>query len=193
MPTATAFPTSGRTALDTPTPAQSLLTCSRRSADVGFRACSSRTSRIGCSAGLRDELQRDAIDAIAQVGRGWPVVEDMPEVASTSTAVDLVAHHAVAAVSLVFDSTGQRIVETRPTGPAFELHFRHEQGLITGYAPEGARTLLMQQCAASGHLGAVLAHDLILLGCEDLAPLGFAVGDRILFHDFPRCYLIASG
>ena len=83
-------------------------------------------------------------------------------------------------ISLAFDRARQRIVETRPPGSAFELHFGNKQRLITSRAMERAGALFMQQCATAGHLGAMLAHDLILLGREDLAPFGFGVGDGIL-------------
>ena len=49
--------------------------------------------------------------------------------------------------------------------------------------------LLVVQGATAGRFGAVLAHDLVLLGGEQLAPLRLGVGDRILF----AAHFIASG
>src|SRR6185295_283516 len=69
---------------------------------------------------------------------------------------------------------------------------RDEQPLPAARAAEGAGTLLEVQRAASRRLGAVLAHHLVLLRAEDLAPLGFGVGDRIgfRFHHRPHCALM---
>src|ERR1041385_1508991 len=55
-----------------------------------------------------------------------------------------------------------------------------EQRLIARGAMEGAGTFFVQQRATSRHLGAVLAHDLVLLAREQLAPFGVAVADGIL-------------
>src|SRR5215467_51937 len=130
-------------ASDTPMPPQSLPICSRQSVDVGFRACGSRMSRSDCSAGLGSELQRHAVDAIAQMCRRRSVIEDVSEMASAAAAVDLVTDHPVAAVCLVLDRARQRIVEARPAGSAFELHLGNKQRLIAGCATEGAGALLI--------------------------------------------------
>ena len=63
---------------------------------------------------------------------------------------------------------------------------------------KSAVALLVIQRATAGRFGAVLAHDFVLLGREQLAPLGVGVRHRIglVIHDmsapFGR-YLIASG
>src|SRR4029078_1348959 len=129
--------------------------------------------------------------------RRWrAVVEYVAKETATAAEVDPVTQHAVAAISIAFDRPRQRIVETRPPGSAFKLHFRNKQRLITSRATERAGTLFIQQSATAGHLGPMLAHNLILIGRENLPPFGFGVGDGILFRHsqcFPRCYLIASG
>src|SRR5512139_1324977 len=132
----------------------------------------------------RLEFQRGTIDAIAQVRRWRPVIENMAEMAAATAAMHLVANHAMAAVGVSFDSAGDRIIEARPARPAFEFHLGDKQGLIAGGTPKGAGAFLVQQRATSRHLGAVLAHDRVLFGREQLAPLGFGMCDRILLgHD----------
>src|SRR5512143_1710286 len=76
------------------------------------------------------EFQRDAIDAVAQMRRRGSVIKHVAEVAPTTTAVDLVAHHTIATVRLAFDRAGQRIVEARPASSALKFHFGNEQRLI---------------------------------------------------------------
>src|SRR5688500_18500131 len=70
---------------------------------------------------LRLEVQRDAVDAIAQAGRRRAVRENMTEVAAASAAVHLGAGHSKAAVLGRFGRTGLRIIEARPAGAALEF------------------------------------------------------------------------
>src|SRR5579884_3211930 len=105
----------------------------------------------------------------------------MPEVTAAAAAMHFIAHHAVTGIGVAFDRAGNRIVEARPAGAAFEFQLGGEQRLAARGAVKRAGALLMQKRATSRHLGAVLAHDVKLLGGEDLAPFGVAVGDGILF------------
>ena len=57
-----------------------------------------RERRLPPSAG-RFEVQRHAVDAVAQAGRRRPVGEDVAEMAAAGGAMHLGAHHAVAAVA----------------------------------------------------------------------------------------------
>src|SRR4051794_40046704 len=118
---------------------------------------------------LRLEIHRDAIDAIAQSGRRRAVREDVAEVAAAAAAMAFGAHHAIGMVVRFLERAGLRIVEARPAGAAFEFLLRFEQLLPAPRAGEGAGALLEIQRAASGPLGAVLAHDVELLGGEQLA------------------------
>src|SRR4029077_13378490 len=79
------------------------------------------------------------------------------------------------------DGTGLRIVEARPAGAALEFLLRGEQRLVAAGAEERGRALLVIERAAARPFGAVLAHDVILLGGQELAPLGVGVGHGILF------------
>jgi hypothetical protein len=109
------------------------------------------------------EFHGDAIYAIAQAGRWWPIVEDVAEMAPAATTMRFRSDHSVAFIGGSLYRIGCRIVEARPAGAAFEFPLRGEQRLIATRADECAGTLLEVQRAAAGRLGAVLAHDLVLL------------------------------
>src|SRR5581483_1972390 len=96
------------------------------------------------------------------------VFKDVAEMAAATAAMHFGADHAPAAIARGFDRTGNRIVEARPAGAALELGLGAEQLLVAAGAVKRARALLMQQRAAAGTLGAVLAHDVILLGRQQL-------------------------
>src|SRR4029079_10443691 len=115
------------------------------------------------------EIHRYAIDAIAQSGGRGAVREDVAEMAAAAAAMALGADHAIGTVVRFFDRARFRIVEARPAGAALELFLRLEQFLTAARAGESAGALLVVQRAASRPLGAVLAHDLELLGRQDLA------------------------
>src|SRR5262245_30009224 len=90
------------------------------------------------------------------------------------------AHHPVATVAGCLDRTRDWIVEARPARAAFEFLFRDEQFLFAPCTAERPRTLLIVQSTTPRPLGAVLAHDVELFGCQNLAPLSVGVRDRIL-------------
>src|SRR5450631_922393 len=115
------------------------------------------------------------------MGRRWPIVENMTEVTATAAAMHFVAGHAVAAIGRRLDRARDRIVEARPAGATLEFLLRHEQRLAATAAGKRAVALLVVQRATAGRFGAVLAHDVVLLGREQLAPLRVRMGDRILF------------
>src|SRR5690606_34530891 len=73
------------------------------------------------------EVERDAVDAVAQAGGRWAVVEDVTEMAATGGAKHLGADHAVAAVGPFLDRAGDRLVEAGPAGAALELLAALEQ------------------------------------------------------------------
>src|SRR6185437_6496337 len=95
------------------------------------------------------------------------------------------ARHAEGAVDAGFDGALDRRVEARPPGSAFELGSAFEQGLSAAGAGEDAGALPVQERAAARRLGAMTAHDFVLLGRQDGAPFGVGVGDgkAVLFHD----------
>ena len=77
---------------------------------------------------------------------------------------------------------GQRLPETGPAGLAVILGVGSEQRQAIGGADEGALAVLLEQRRGEGHLGALLAQDVILLGGQPLFPFGIAEADRIGFR-----------
>src|SRR5262245_14895150 len=128
---------------------------------------------------LRLEIHCHAVDAIAQVGGRRAVLEHVAEMAAAAAAMHLGAHHPEALVRCGLGRARHRIVEARPASAALELGLRHEQGLIASGADEGTGALFVIERAAAGSFGAVLAHDVVLLGREQAAPLGVGAGDRV--------------
>jgi len=114
------------------------------------------------------------------VGRRWAVLENVAEMAAAAAAMHLGADHAVVPVSGALDRARFRIIETRPAGAALEFLLRGEQFLLAAGAEERPGSFLVIERAATGPFGAVLAHDVKLLGREDLAPLRLGVGHGIL-------------
>src|SRR6516164_9131524 len=129
---------------------------------------------------LRLEVHRHAVDAIALVGRRGAVVEDVAEVAAAAAAMHLGAQHAIAAIDLLLDRARNRIIEARPAGAALEFPGRHEQRLAAAHTGKRAGALFVVEGAAAGRLGAMRAHDPVLLGREQAPPLLVRVRDRIL-------------
>src|SRR5258708_35479456 len=109
--------------------------------------------------------------------------------AAAAAAMHVGAYHAPAAVGRGLDRVRLRIVEARPAGAALELLLRGEQRLAAAGAVERAGTLLVIERAAARPFGAVLAHDVELLGREQLLPLrlgvrhGILPGVRLRAHD----------
>src|SRR4029077_15794894 len=80
----------------------------------------------------------------------------------------------------VAEETGPRIVKPRPAGAALEFLLRGEQRLAAAGAIERAGAFLVIERAAARPFGAVLAHDVELLGREQLLPLGIGVRHGIV-------------
>src|SRR5215831_18828884 len=106
---------------------------------------------------LRLEVQCHAVDAIAQMRRGRPILEHMAEMAAAAAAVHFRAHHPEATVAGGLDRARNRVVEAGPAGAAVELGFRDEQRLPAADAGEGAGPLLIIERAAARRLRAVTA------------------------------------
>src|SRR4029077_2082388 len=105
---------------------------------------------------VRREVHCHAVDAVALMGGRRTVIEDVPKMAATCRTVHLGPYHAEAFVDRYLDAAGDRLVEARPAGAAFELAARLEQCLAAAGAGELAGPLLDEQGAAAGHLGAML-------------------------------------
>src|SRR5262249_48331909 len=129
---------------------------------------------------LRLEIQRDAVDAVAQVRRRRAVLEYVAEMAATAAAMHLGAVHAVAVVLGGLDCARLGVIEARPAGATVELALGAKQRLAAADTAERAGALLVVERAAARRLGAVAAQHLVLLGGEQLAPFRIGVADGIL-------------
>src|SRR4029077_1863191 len=115
------------------------------------------------------------------MGRRRTIFKDMAEMTAAAAAMHFGADHAVTAIGRGFDRAGLGIIEARPAGAALELGLGNEQFLIATGAIEHAGAFFVIQRAAARPLGAVLAHDVILLGSENFAPFRFGMADRMCF------------
>jgi len=115
----------------------------------------------------------------------------MAEMTAAAAAMGLGADHEMAAVDRRFDRSRLGVIEARPAGAALEFLLRLEQSLAAAGAVERTRTLLEIEGAAAGPLGSMLAHDVILLGRQNLAPFllrvrdGVLLGSRRAVHGLP--------
>ena len=91
----------------------------------------------------RREVQRHAVDTIAQPGRRWAIGEDVSEMTAASGAMNLGAHHAMAAIDLFFYGAFDGHGKAGPARAAFEFQLGFEQGSVTARAGERSRALLM--------------------------------------------------
>src|SRR5688572_28734543 len=98
---------------------------------------------------LRDELQRDAVVAVALAGRWRAVVEDVPVMAAAARTVILGAREHDLVVRLGRERARNRGEKTRPSGAAVELHRRGEQRQAATRADEHAFALLAIERARS--------------------------------------------
>src|ERR1700680_3261702 len=122
------------------------------------------------SLNFRMELQRDAVDAIAQSRRRRTVVEDVTEVAVAALAVDLVALHSDAHVARFRDRIFQRRVETRPAGSAVEFRHRLKERQVATGARKRPGSVLVLERARPRNLGAAPAQDVELFRAEAFPP-----------------------
>src|SRR6516162_9030193 len=127
---------------------------------------------------LRPEIHSHAVDAIAQMGRRRAIFENMAEMAAAAAAMHFGAGHPIAAIDRGLDRAGKRMVEARPSGSTFGFRARYEQRLTATGAFERARALLIIECATARPLGAVPAHDIVLLGREQAPPFLVGAGYR---------------
>ena len=110
-----------------------------------FRQAATRPNGLG-----RDELQRDAVVAVALAGRLRAVVEDVALVAAAARAVVLGARNEHLEVGLGRHARPDGGVEARPAGAALELRLRREQRQVAAGADEAALALLVVERADAG-------------------------------------------
>src|SRR5262249_55972988 len=73
--------------------------CHLRRVSVEADGAENKRRSIPLGVTLRSEIQTHAVNAIAQMSRRRAIVEHMTEMAAAATAVNLGAHHAIAAVT----------------------------------------------------------------------------------------------
>lgn len=127
--------------------------------------------RSGRSRRFRHELHRRSIHAVAQAGRLRPIIEDVPEMAKATCAMNFRAFHEKRPVRLGLDGIGERLIKAWPAGTALKFRIGREQRQIAAGADESALALLLVQRAASGAFRTMLAQDRVLVGVKALAPI----------------------
>jgi hypothetical protein len=101
----------------------------------------------------------------------------VPEVRAAIAAHHLGAHHAVRRVAVFLDGVSvERLEEARPSGAGLEFGLRGKQRRTTTDAFVRAVFVAVPVLTREGALGAGLAGDLELFGCEALAPLVVGLG-----------------
>src|SRR6516165_7173072 len=103
------------------------------------------------------EHQSIAVHAVAKTSGFWPIVKDVPEMATASAAMHLGTQHAQGAVFGDADGVLQRLIEARPAGAAVELGFGGEQRQVAAGAGKSPLAMLLQERAGPGALSALLA------------------------------------
>src|SRR5690349_17498750 len=96
---------------------------------------------------------------------------------AAATAMDGGARHEVGAVAGRPDRVVERLPEAGPAGVAVVFGRRRVERQRAACAIIGTVTALEIERARERRLGRALAQYLVLLGREQLAPLGIAVGD----------------
>src|SRR6185295_17293800 len=133
--------------------------------------------RLSSFVGLvRRERERAAVHAVARAGRLRPIRKDVPQMRVACCAAHFGApHEERAVVVLAHGAFCDRCEKARPAGARFEFGGGRKQRRAAGDAVEHALALFLIERAGEGALGAVLAGDMILLGCELLAPFGIGL------------------
>ncbi len=116
---------------------------------------------------VRDERQRHRVQAVAQPGRRWAIVEHVAEVGIATHAADLDPAHAVADILDVLHVVGiERLEERRPAGAGLELRVGLEQRQATQPARVDAGLLVIEEQPAERTLGPLVQDHVALLGGE---------------------------
>lgn len=135
-----------------------------------------------CSPGLilsGDELQRGAVDAVAQAGGAGAVLKNVAKVASAACTL---IFRAIPAVFVIRDvehvSFFYRSPKARPSTAGFVFGFGMEKREIAGLADEDSLAFFLQQRAGAGAFGAILPQDVEFKVGQDFAPLGLGFFHR---------------
>src|SRR6185503_4124053 len=136
----------------------------------------------------------DAIHAITQARGRRPIVENMSQVATASTAMNCRARHAEGAI---FGGT-HGVIEGRPeAGPtrvAFELCFRRIDRQLAAGAREYACPMLVVERAGKGPFGSFLPQHCVLFRRQQFFPFRIRMGDfEFLGSGRRRCWPVLPG
>jgi hypothetical protein len=132
----------------------------------------------------RNELQGNAVDAVAEAGRSGAVIEDMSLMAAASSTVDFHPGHEKSGVRPFFHHLGiDRLPEAWPAGAAIELMFRGIGGQVTARAIIGARLVIFVERTRKGPFRIFMPQHLIGRGRQQFFP--FVVGSWSPLR-FPR-------
>src|SRR5664279_5620448 len=138
------------------------------------------------------QCKRCRIDAKAQSGGFWAVLENMAEVGVAIGAAHFDAIHAELVLVAVFEHIfADRLPEAGPAGAGFELGFRIEQRRATAHAAVDAEVMAIPIFAGEGGLGAALAAHFILFRRQFFAP--FVVRFVCIAHLLSAREICAAG
>src|SRR5690606_9411961 len=127
-----------------------------------------------------DELQCQAVVAVALAGGRGTVVEHVALVAAAAGAMVLGARQDQLEVAPGFDRALDGLEEARPAGAAVELGARLEQGSAAAGTDERALAVLVVEFARKRRLGSFPAQHAPGVLAEPRLPLGLARGQRRL-------------
>lgn len=136
-----------------------------------------------------NELQSQAIVAVAQTGRFRAIIEHVAVVPTAAHAVVFGTRQDQFQIGLGLQMAGQRIEKAGPAGAAVVLESGWKQRQIAGHAHEQAASLFMVERAAEWRLGTLLAQDGVLPGGKSFFPFGVAEHpffDALLSHGLVR-------
>jgi len=124
----------------------------------------------------RDEVQRNAVDAVAQPGGLRAVGKNVALVAAAASTGHLNAAHTVAVVYVFVDVVFvDGLVETGPSGTGVELGVGGKKREATGGTGENASAFFVVQLAGEGALRAVFAQYVIGGGVKHIFPVAFGL------------------
>src|SRR5262249_37716191 len=126
--------------------------------------------------GALAKVQRAGVHAVALAGWRRPVIEYMTQVRSALPAADFGPHHKEAAVFVELDVLPVGgLPEAGPAGARIELGVRAEQLRAARCAVIGPIIVRVPVLACECPLRALLAHDVVLLRRQLLAPLSLCL------------------
>ena len=99
------------------------------------------------SSSLGSEVQRHAVDAVAQPCRWWSVRKHVSEVPTALAAVHFDTRHPITSVRRLAERTLERIEEAGPASTALELAIGNKERLAASGARERSGPMFLQQRA----------------------------------------------